>query len=184
MRVTRSMRRTAKRIADSVTAEVSGPVSPTWLCEQLCREMSGLRQRPIELRFIDFPPDSATGLALVYEDHDRIFVDSRTTGVQRVVVTGHELWHLTQDGHGSYRDGAVAAARMLNETDDIEHAWRQVVRAAARSHCEDDCEQQAEAFGLTLGGRLLPWVTDAPGACDAGPRNGLLGRIQTSFKPY
>ncbi|HZG07268.1 MAG TPA: toxin-antitoxin system, toxin component [Streptomyces sp.] len=179
-----SMRRAARKLADSATARLSGPVPSRRLCEELCRTMSELRGgRPVELSFVEFPPDTATGLVLVHEDHDRILVDRRTTGVQQVVVTGHELRHLTQPDHHRYVDGAAAAARLLSEADDPERAWNEVLHAAARSHSQDPCERDAENFGLTLGGRLLPWVAGDAQDSDPGPYDGLLGRIQTSLGP-
>lgn len=181
MMANRKMRRTARKLADAVTAELTGPVPPGLLCEALCRKTSELRGgRPIELRYVDFPAQT-TGLALVLEDHDKILVERSTTGVQQVVIVGHELGHLLEDDHHGYLDGAVAA-RILGEAGDAEQSWRDVLRVAARDHCQADHEQRVEDFGLALGGMLLPWVADGTQA--PGAREGIVGRIQTSLGPY
>ncbi|WP_344323086.1 toxin-antitoxin system, toxin component [Streptomyces macrosporus] len=184
MSTTWGTRRAARKLAGAVTDRLSGPVSSRRLCEELCRAMGRQRGgRPIELRFIDFPPGTVTGLALIREDSDMVLVHSGTTGVQQVVAVGHELRHLTQDGHDYCVDGADVAARLLGENGDMESVLDEVLHAAARNHAPNDLEDDAERFGLTVGGLLLPWVADGAQDFGPGPRDGLVGRIQTSLGP-
>lgn len=170
-----------KRFADAVTSRLDGPVPSRQLCREMCRTMSEQRGRPIGLHHVEFPPGSATGLMLVREHCDTILVDSRATGPHEILITGHELGHLLDPEPGRYVDGAVAAARMLAEADDVERAWSEVLRVAARNHAQDPCEERAEAYGEALASRLLPWLAD--GARGTGPGGGLAGRISASLGP-
>ncbi|MGY1455639.1 hypothetical protein [Streptomyces sp. SS8] len=176
-------RRAVRKLAASVTGQLSGPVPSRQLCEALCHSVSRMRRRPVNLMFVEFPA-SVTGLAIVHDDHDTILVDSRATGVQSVVITGHELGHLLEDGGPHHQmGGATAAARLLGGGD-LESALRNVpavLHASARAHAQDPCEEAAEAFGITLGGLLLPWVDDT--TQEPGPTGELLGRLHTSLGP-
>lgn len=179
-----STKRAARKLAGAVTNQLSGPVPSRRLCEEMCRAMSRLRDgRPIVLRFVDFPPGTVTGLALVREDSDMVLVERRTTGVQQVVAVGHELRHLTQDGHGHCVDGAAVAARLLGEAGDMEDVLDEVLHAVARDHAPNALEDDAERFGRTVGGLLLPYVADDARDSRSDPGDGLVGRIQTSLGP-
>ncbi|GAA2417485.1 hypothetical protein GCM10010420_54780 [Streptomyces glaucosporus] len=179
-----STRRAARRLAGAVTAQLGGPVPSRRLCEEMCRAMSRMRGgRPVDLRFVDFPPGTITGLALVREEGDLVLVERRTTGVQQVVAVGHELRHLTQDGHGRCADGAAVSARLLGEAGDVADVLDEVLRAMARDHAPNALEDDAELFGRTVGGLLLPYVADAVRRSGSGPRDGLLERIRTSLGP-
>ncbi|MFF2026766.1 toxin-antitoxin system, toxin component [Streptomyces sp. NPDC058171] len=187
MNINRGMKRLAASLADAVTdRDLGDPTSADALCRALCEEMARRRGRPIVLRFERFPDEAGvTGLMLSFDTYDMILVEQRHDPVQQVVVVGHELWHLTQ-GHGRPAEGdpAVPAGAL---TDDAgarpgpAGRWADVLRSfAARSHCHDDHERDAESFGLLLGSRLRTLIED-PHHRRAAHRDGISNRIQASL---
>lgn len=183
MRTTRAMRGLGSDLlAEARIARPSGAAGIiAGLCDAYARRRGG---RPVESRFVPFPPDTASGLWLELEDRDLIVVEARTRPEHQLVIACHELWHLdegTCDGHGP---GMAVAARLtgprgrlagLLRTDSgLEAVVRQ---AAARADADDPAEVRAETFGLHLGTILRTYLP--PPRQDPFPED--LERIRSSL---
>ncbi|WP_445398642.1 toxin-antitoxin system, toxin component [Streptomyces sp. LE64] len=185
MNINRRMRRLALNLSDSVTARgLELPAGAPVLCAALCEVMAQRRGRPIVLRFETFPDQAGvTGLMLNFDDYDMILVEQRHDPVQQVVIVGHELWHLTE-GHGRPAAHDPAAARALageHPSDEADCRWTDMLRSfAARSHCHDHHEREAESFGLLLGSRLRALIED-PHRRRPVRQDGISIRIQASL---
>ncbi|MGX2992794.1 toxin-antitoxin system, toxin component [Streptomyces sp. JNUCC 64] len=184
--VSRGMRRLATSLADAVAERDLGtPVTAPALCAALCEVTAARRGRPITLRFERFPDAAGvTGLMLSFDDYDMVLVEQRHDPVQQVVVVGHELWHLTQ-GHGRPAGHPVTAADVLPAGTPSRAGpggrWTGMLRSfAARSHCHDAHERDAESFGLLLGSRLRGLIED-PHHRRTARRDGVSHRIQASL---
>ncbi|MFE0451508.1 toxin-antitoxin system, toxin component family protein [Streptomyces sp. NPDC058914] len=146
------------------------------LCRALCAQMGARRGgRPVELRFERFPDElGVTGLWVEFQDFDLVIVEERAEDVQRLVILGHELWHL----HAGHRHHHAAAAHALAERS----GWRDLALAvAARNGSREADEAAADDFGHLLAAAVRPYVggpgDDAPEAADRVQRSlGYRGR--------
>ncbi|MEN3582997.1 toxin-antitoxin system, toxin component family protein [Streptomyces sp. ZYX-F-203] len=126
------------------------------LCAAVCAEMARRRGRPVELRFDRFPDEiEVTGVWVAFQDFDLVIVEERAEDVQRLVILGHELWHM-RVGHRHGLQGP--AARVDGRVT--------ALVAAARSGSREAEEAEAEEFGHRLAARLRPLLpgrgTDVP----------------------
>ncbi|MGW6795663.1 toxin-antitoxin system, toxin component [Streptomyces chartreusis] len=165
--MTRSTERLQKGLltvlSDAVARTVDPPAEPTVVFEALCQAMSDRRDgRPIKLIIRSFPEELAnthTGLWLDLEDHDLVIVEERLAPDHKLVVLGHELWHMHAGHCGHDLDGnAVAARAALTEHVDWETAWEMARSVAARAHSHTADELAAETFGLRVSKTLSPWL--------------------------
>ncbi|MEU3525135.1 toxin-antitoxin system, toxin component family protein [Streptomyces sp. NPDC038707] len=147
-RTGRAMRTLAGDLAAAVRARPEPPGDVRQLCRALCEEMSVLRAgRPVELRFERFPDElEVTGLWVEFADFDLIIVEERAEDVQRLVILGHELWHL-HAGHRHHHLAGAAAARALADAP----GWREAaLTVAARNGSREADEAEADDFGHRL----------------------------------
>ncbi|WP_432139278.1 MULTISPECIES: toxin-antitoxin system, toxin component family protein [unclassified Streptomyces] len=131
------------------------------LCRALCAAMGALRGgRPVELRFERFPDElDVTGLWVEFQDFDLVIVEERAEEVQRLVILGHELWHL----HAGHRHHHAAAADALA----TRPGWPDVaLTVAARNGSRAADEAEADTFGHLLAASVRTYPR-GPG--DAGP---------------
>ncbi|MGW1363036.1 toxin-antitoxin system, toxin component [Streptomyces chartreusis] len=146
-------------LGDAVARAVDVPAEPTVVFEALCQAMSVRRAgRPVKLVIRTFPDELAnttTGLWLDLEDQDIVVVEKRLAPDHKLVVLGHELWHMHVGHCGHDLQGTAAAARAaLPEQVD----WEMARRVAARAHSHAEDELAAEAFGLRMGATLSTWL--------------------------
>ncbi|GLF98297.1 hypothetical protein [Streptomyces yaizuensis] len=150
----------------------------------LCAHLGERRGRPVVLRLVDFPPQTASGLYLDLEDRDVICVQAGTPPLHQLIIFGHEVWHMVA-GHGGHHDsGPAAAARLAAESlpGPSPEPGRDaplgaaVHSLAARTDFRQAEENEAEAFGLELGAHLRHWLERAPEA--AAPRTSDAQRIK------
>ncbi|MCH0561343.1 MULTISPECIES: toxin-antitoxin system, toxin component family protein [Streptomyces] len=143
-----AMRSLADGLASAVRARLRPPEDVGELCRALCEEMSVLRGgRPVELRFERFPDEiEVTGLCVEFADFDLVIVEERAEAVQRLVILGHELWHLYA-GHRHHHLSGTAVARALADTPD----WPdRALTVAARNGSREVDEAEADDFGHRL----------------------------------
>jgi hypothetical protein len=161
--------------------EEARPSGPAEVFEVLCARLGELRGRPLVLRLVDFPPGTASGLYLDMADRDVICVQAGTQPFHRLVIFGHEVWHMVA-GHcgrasgGPAGDAAEAAGLVPGGT-----SGTAVHNLAARTDFHRRQEAEAETFGLELGARLRGWL-EAP-AAPAAPVDEVAERIRTSLAP-
>ncbi|MFF8932359.1 toxin-antitoxin system, toxin component [Streptomyces longwoodensis] len=134
------------------------PADPPLVFQTLCRAMSERRGgRPIVLVERAFPEEigGTTGLWLDMDGQDVIVLEEGLEDDHKLVVLGHELWHM-QAGHRHDLGGAAVAARAaLTGHGD----WPEIARAvAARSHSHQEDEVDAERFGLLMGSSMRGWL--------------------------
>jgi hypothetical protein len=182
----KAMDELARRLMDGLSRDpgLDVPTDAESLCRALCREMSVLRGRPLELRVEELPREvgGITGLMLSLEERDVILVERRVEAPQKPIIVGHELWHLHQ-GHSSYLSHVEggAAARMLSPADRLGDGA--VLCAAARSHCDAREEGEAEAFGVRLYRDFRRWLVDDPLAPRPARTDAVVTRLRTTLGP-
>ncbi|MFJ8631152.1 toxin-antitoxin system, toxin component family protein [Streptomyces sp. NPDC093568] len=155
----------ASGLSTAVRASSHPPSDVGELCHALCAEMSALRGgRPVELRFERFPDEiEVTGLWVEFQDFDLVIVEERAEAVQRLVVLGHELWHM-HAGHRHPHTAGTAAAHALVGTP----GWREAaLTVAARNGSRRRDEAEADDFGHRLAAAFRPLLSGGDG--DAPP---------------
>lgn len=167
-------------LADDLMRQLEPPVSadPEQLMRDLVKPLSKDREREVQVVFEHFPPNTASGLWLRYQDQDLIVVEKNTTALHKAVILGHEIWHLNVGackGHPAH-GGIEAAARSFDGTLDLASTVRMVM--AARTDFALEEEKDAESFGLRLGSRLRPYLEGGP---DQMPVGGVISRLQASL---
>jgi hypothetical protein len=164
------VRREMGRLCEALLAGLSLPADADHeeTHRELCAVMSGLRGRPVLFRTAVFPPGTASGLWLAFDDQDVVVVEERTAPGHQLVILGHELWHMAAGHQGGPVDGVPVAARTRFDR------WE---------------EAEAERFGLLLASRFRAWTPSAsPAPEPAGPPardpswpDGLVHRIEASL---
>ncbi|MER6984697.1 toxin [Streptomyces carpinensis] len=158
------MRRLADTLIDPIGLPV--PADPETLFAALVDSVAAWRGRPVVVRREVFPPHTASGLWLEGETQDVVVVDRRAAVWHQIVIFCHEVWHMK-------RRDADAAASPVGGTG----APRPV---AARTDFSLADEQEADRFGMLMGGRLRTWLDAPPDpvpATDPGGDEGIAGRI-------
>jgi hypothetical protein len=158
------------RLCEALLAGLSLPpaAGPEETHRALCAVMSTLRGRPVRFRTAVFPPGTASGLWLAFDDQDVVVVEERTAPGHQLVILGHELWHMAAGHRGGPVDGVPVAARTRFDR------WE---------------EAEAERFGLLLASRFRAWTPTAPPAAreaaapagDLSWPDGLVRRIEASL---
>jgi hypothetical protein len=156
--IAKEQRRLITDLAAAVNATIAVPAEPLVIFNALCQAMSERRAgRPVTLTVRPFPKTMAntTGLWIELTDQDIIVVEENLDDDHKLVVLGHELWHMEAGHCGHDVEGAAVAARAAL-SDEIN--WPELARVAARSHSHEEDEVAAEQFGLLLGSRMSPWL--------------------------
>jgi len=161
MRRKKEMRRLAGVLIGPMRVPV--PADPGALFDALVDSVSRWRGREVVVRREVFPPHTASGLWLEGDTQDIVVVDRRAAPWHQIVIFCHEVWHMYQrdtDAPSPTGDGPPRTV-------------------AARTDFSLDDEQEADRFGMLMGGRLRPWL-EAP--ADPGPGAGedaqdIAGRI-------
>ncbi|MCH5676743.1 toxin-antitoxin system, toxin component family protein [Streptomyces gilvus] len=154
------MRELTAELRAAVRARPRPPADAAELCRALCEAMSLRRGgRPLELRFERFPDElEVTGLWVEFQDFDLVIVEERAEAVQRLVVLGHELWHL----HAGHSHHHVAGAALAGRRDWSDTA----LSVAARDGSRAADEAEADDFGHRLAAAFRPFLSgpaaDAP----------------------
>jgi hypothetical protein len=154
----KEMRRLAGELIGPLRVPV--PADPEALFDALVDSVSRWRGREVVVRREVFPPHTASGLWLEGDTQDIVVVDRRAAVWHQIVIFCHEVWHMHEQGGGTPAAGAGPVRRI-----------------AARSDFSLDEEQEADRFGMLMGGRLRPWL-EAP--ADPAPGDGgqdIAGRI-------
>ncbi|MER6912018.1 hypothetical protein ABT354_10125 [Streptomyces sp. NPDC000594] len=163
-----------RRLRDDLARalEQARPQDPQEVFAALCAHLAERRGRPVVLRMVDFPPQTASGLYLDLADRDVICVQAGTPPVHQLIIFGHEVWHMVA-GHGGRHEGHQAEAARLAAEDatapEPPAAARPGERApvqhlAARTDFRETEENEAETFGLELGAHLRHWLERPPAA--------------------
>ncbi|MGW4951563.1 toxin-antitoxin system, toxin component [Streptomyces parvulus] len=145
-------------LSAAVSQRIDLPADPPLVFQALCQSMSERRGgRPIVLVERTFPEEvgGTTGLWMETESQDIIVLEENLEPDHKLVVLGHELWHM-QAGHRHDLGGtAVAARAALADHQD----WPEIARTiAARSHSHQEDEVQAERFGILMGSSMAGWL--------------------------
>ncbi|MEU5425834.1 toxin-antitoxin system, toxin component [Streptomyces olivoreticuli] len=177
----REMRRLLDELTEGVR-HLEVPTTVDTLCTALCELMGERRGRDCELRMTAFPPGkSVSGLWVELDEHDLILVEENTAADHKLVILGHEIWHMAAGHRALHVEGKAVAARLLAADADLAPVIRQVA-ARSRAHGEADAchEEEAESFGLLLASRVRPWLAGRAEAGAAG-LSGLAVRVGTSL---
>ncbi|MFF8590397.1 toxin [Streptomyces sp. NPDC015220] len=142
------MRRLADALIDSIRVPV--PADPETLFAALVESVSAWRGRRVVVRREVFPPHTASGLWLEAETQDVVVVDQRAAVWHQIVIFCHEVWHMNRRDADAAADEAGSAG-----------APRPV---AARTDFSLADEQEADRFGMLMGGRLRGWLEESPAA--------------------
>ncbi|WP_306856151.1 MULTISPECIES: toxin [unclassified Streptomyces] len=171
VRTTRKMRRFANELIDPLRVPI--PADPGDLLDALVESATRWRGRPIAVHLANFPPQtSATGLWIDRGTRDDIVIEADAPPWMKLVILGHELWHMADDDpahRAAHTDGALAPAG----ADDAPPT-------AARTRFLEAAEQRADLFGMLIGDRLRPWLKASPDSVYAAHTSGhddLAGRI-------
>jgi hypothetical protein len=151
------------------------PTDPMALIELLRGRMERIVGRPVELRVEYFPHDTASGFWVRLPDRDIVIVEATARPDHRLVIFGHELWHMHVGeckAHASPED-VTAAARSIGNTDP---ELAQALLTAARAACDEQEEKDAEHFGLHLASQLRKLIRE-----ENAPLDDLSRRIHTSL---
>jgi hypothetical protein len=158
------MRRLADALIDPIRVPV--PADPEVLFEALVASVSAWRGRDVVVHRAAFPPHTASGLWLEREHHDDVVVDERAAVWHQIVILCHEVWHMSR-----------------RRSDPDEAPGGQPRPVAARTDFSLAEEQEADRFGMLMGGRLRTWLeasTDSVFAAEGGDPDDpqdLAGRI-------
>ncbi|MFE2355241.1 toxin [Streptomyces parvulus] len=164
MRTRKEMRRLADALIDPIRVPV--PADPEVLFEALVASVSAWRGREVVVHRAAFPPHTASGLWLEREHHDDVVVDERAAMWHQIVILCHEVWHMSRrraEADGTPDDGARPVA--------------------ARTDFSLAEEQEADRFGMLMGGRLRTWLEASADSVFAAEGDGpedppdLAGRI-------
>ncbi|WP_123972696.1 toxin-antitoxin system, toxin component [Streptomyces sp. Ag109_O5-1] len=145
-------------LSTAVSRRIDIPADPPLVFQALCLAMSERRSgRPIVLVERAFPEEASgtTGLWLDTKEQDIIVLEESLEPDHKLVVLGHELWHV-EAGHRHDLGGAAVAARaaLAGHQD-----WPEIARTiAARSHSHQADEVDAERFGILMGSSMGRWL--------------------------
>ncbi|MFB7597730.1 toxin [Streptomyces sp. NPDC056160] len=163
------MRRLADALIDPIRVPV--PADPETLFAALVDSVSAWRGRRVVVRREIFPPHTASGLWLEGETQDVVVVDRRAASWHQIVIFCHEVWHMSR------RDADDAAAPVP--------AGAPPRPVAARTDFSLADEQEADRFGMLMGGRLRTWLEETPAAtaplADTGTEEDIAGRIGSAL---
>ncbi|MEU6404605.1 toxin [Streptomyces sp. NPDC046985] len=157
------MRRLADALVDRVS--VPAPADPETLFAALVESVGAWRGRPVVVRREVFPPHTASGLWLEGEAQDVVVVDRRAAVWHQIVIFCHEVWHMNRRAQDRGSAPVTGAPRPV----------------AARTDFSLADEQEADQFGMLMGGRLRAWLeegqADSVPAADPAAEGDLAGRI-------
>jgi hypothetical protein len=159
------MRRLADTLVDPIQVPV--PADPEALFAALVDSVSAWRGRQVVVRREVFPPHTASGLWLEGETQDVVVVDQRAAVWHQIVIFCHEVWHMNRRDAEAAASPAPGGAGLPRPV-------------AARTDFSLADEQEADRFGMLMGGRLRTWLeasADSVFAADTGGTEGLAGRI-------
>ncbi|MFJ7073029.1 toxin-antitoxin system, toxin component family protein [Streptomyces sp. NPDC098781] len=168
-----AMRDLASDLGAAVRARPHPPRDVGELCHALCAEMSARRGgRPVELRFERFPDEiEVTGLWVEFQDFDLVIVEERAEAMQRLVVLGHELWHMHAGHRHDHTDGTAAAHALAGTP-----GWRDIaLTVAARNGSRERHESEADDFGHRLAAAFRPLLSEHEAVAPLGPVQRSLG---------
>ncbi|MGW4275707.1 toxin [Streptomyces seoulensis] len=165
------MRRLADALIDPIRVPV--PADPEAVFDALVESVSAWRGRRVVVRREVFPPHTASGLWLEAETQDVVVVDQRAALWHQIVIFCHEVWHMNRRAEETTAAGAGPISTAVPAG-----APRPV---AARTDFSLADEQEADRFGMLMGGRLRTWLAEAPATAappaEPAADEGLAGRI-------
>ncbi|MFI2639996.1 toxin [Streptomyces sp. NPDC018610] len=170
------MRRLADALIESIGVPV--PADPETLFAALVDSVSAWRGRRVVVRREVFPPHTASGLWLEAETQDVVVVDRRAAVWHQIVIFCHEVWHMSRRDADAGAGGSAGPDGGADAGTAAAGAPRPV---AARTDFSLADEQEADRFGMLMGGRLRTWLEEAPAqaapAVETPGDEGLAGRI-------
>ncbi|MDQ0988892.1 hypothetical protein [Streptomyces sp. V3I7] len=125
------------------------PADPEALFQDLVDSVRRWRgDRRIEVHRVHIPRQfRATGMWLERADRDDVVIEQDAEIWHQAQILGHELWHIREkDGFASEQLAACADLGPMDVHD--------AQPAAARSRFDEDCEKEAELFGIRLGQQM------------------------------
>ncbi|WP_189132776.1 hypothetical protein [Wenjunlia tyrosinilytica] len=148
----KKMRRTCAALVQDL--DLPAPAEPGHLITSLCERMSQRLGRPVNHRLVRFPPDTVSGLWLATDTEHYVLCEQDTSPWHQLAITGHEFWHMEADHEAMAVQGADAGRLVLPSLDP-----QTVARiVAARTHCSDEAEQEAEFFASLLLAKVSRWL--------------------------
>ena len=173
----RQLRQQCRQIISAL--DVPAPFS----VHRLCESVAVTRGRPIDLRAVAMPPDTASGVWVSTRTNDYIFYEERTTPLHQEHIILHELGHLLGD-HGTDAPLLAEATQVLLPDLDPELVNRMLNRTAYTAEEERMAETIASMI-LEAANRWKPvsdWEAPAHGA-DVRQRVHLTIDPQTPRRP-
>ncbi|MEU5310617.1 toxin [Streptomyces sp. NPDC021562] len=161
MRKRKEMHRLADALIEPLRVPV--PADPDVLFDALVDSVNRWRGRPVLVHRRSFPAFLRTTGMWMEQHHpdagvvDHIVIEKDAADWHKLVIFGHEVWHM----HKAQSIGPEQLA------------------AAARTDFVEAAEKEAERFGLLVARRLRPWLRAAPDSVYAarGGASDLAGRI-------
>ncbi|MFJ3310136.1 hypothetical protein ACIPSA_45525 [Streptomyces sp. NPDC086549] len=155
-------KRTPKRFLDQLLRDTARtlrpPTDPKAVLNAVCATLSPRLDRPVRLKFVQFPTDMGlSGVTLAKDDEYIVVVEDTAPDQHKFVIAGHELGHCYFQTLGvHYPTGLSAAARRLLARDDDDIPWDKVVAMATRSAdaTDPEAEWEAEQCGLRLAAKF------------------------------
>lgn len=162
-------KREMRRLAGVLIGPLRVPedADPEALFAALVDSVSRWRGREVVVRREVFPPHTASGLWLEGDTRDIVVVDRRAAVWHQIVIFCHEVWHMHQRGAGTAGAGEAGGAAGAGE----------LRTAAARTDFGLRDEQEADRFGMLMGGRLRPWLESTARTPPGDGERDLAGRI-------
>ncbi|MDX3572275.1 toxin-antitoxin system, toxin component [Streptomyces sp. ID05-47C] len=190
--------RTMRRLASGIVECLQPLSADDDLTPALGDALSRMRGRPVRLRQVVFPPETASGLWVDAPDFDLIAYEQNTAPVHQRVIIGHETWHMFAGHCGSQMLHGAAAARAQgsnpagllkdlvghiikldhDEVPSMERMDASLHIAALRAESPVCEESEAEMFGFRFATALQAFLAESRATADP---EGIAGRIQVSM---
>jgi len=189
---------TMRRLNARLIAALDVPDRDEDLVAAVGRASTEVRGRPVRLRAVAFPPDTASGVWIDCAEFDLLAYEKHTDPGHQLVIIGHELWHMFQGHRSSLTEhGAIATrARNPSAAGSLEHLVTLLsegeadasplvghgdlgLHVAMRADAgEAHQEGEAEIFGVRFATTVRTALTEARSSADL---EDLAGRIRGSL---
>lgn len=105
---------TMRRLNARLIAALDAPDRDEDLVAAIGRASTTVRGRPVRMRAVAFPPDTASGVWIDCAGFDLLAYEKHTDPGHQLVIIGHELWHMFQGHRSSLTEHGAIATRARN----------------------------------------------------------------------
>ncbi|OIJ62764.1 hypothetical protein [Streptomyces mangrovisoli] len=174
------------RLLRSTAPTLPRASNPRDVLQAVCTTLSPQLDRPIRLKFVEFPVGmDVSGITLAKDDEYIVVVERNAPPKHQFVIAGHEYGHCYYRTLNVHYPGSLptAARRLLDQADD-DIPWDEVIAMATRSADALDpaAEWEAEQVGLHLASKFPKLVGPQAGR-DPLAQQTLSDRLSSSLGP-